>query len=146
MRSFTYTIHIDRSPERVWDYMMDFRNASRWRNLVRSVEVLTPGPVRQGSELRVTYDLLGKLRSAVSDVWVFEHARRFGTRNTESNVTGRFEYTLEPEAGGTRVTFACDIRPHNFMWLLLPLLLRGNRMRYREQLPNLKKEVEKQPG
>ena len=29
MRSFTYTIHIDRSPDQVWDYMMDFGNAPR---------------------------------------------------------------------------------------------------------------------
>ena len=53
MRSFTYTIHIDRSPETVWAYMMDFNQAPRWRNLVRHIEVLTPGPLRVGSELKI---------------------------------------------------------------------------------------------
>jgi hypothetical protein len=143
MRSFTYTIHIDRAPERVWAYMMDFSKASRWRNLVRSIDVVSPGPVREGSQLKVTFDVLGRVRTVVSDVWAFEETRRFGVSNTESNVTGRFEYLLEPDAGGTRVTFSCDIRPRRFMWLLLPLLVRGNRLRYAEQLPNLKKEVEK---
>lgn len=143
MRSFTYTIHIERPPERVWAYMMDFSKASRWRNLVRSVDVVSPGPVRQGSQLNVTFDILGKVRTVVSDVWAFEEPRRFGVTNTESNITGRFEYRLEPDAAGTRVTFTCDIEPRRFMWLLLPLLVRSNRMRYAEQLPNLKKEVEK---
>jgi hypothetical protein len=45
MRSFAYTIHIERTPEQVWAYMMDFGKAPRWRNLVRRVEVATPGPL-----------------------------------------------------------------------------------------------------
>jgi len=143
MRSFTYTIHIERSPERVWDYIMDFSQAPRWRNLVRQVDLLTAGPLRIGSELLITFDLMGKVKRAVSEVWALEPARRFGVRNTEQNVTGVFEYTLTPENDGTRVTFSCDVRPRGFMWLLLPFLLRGNRRRYTQQLPNLKTEVER---
>jgi len=145
MRSFTYTIHIDRTPAQIWSYMMDFSQAARWRNLVRHVEVLTPGPLRVGSKLLITFDVTGKVRKATSEVWALEPARRFGVRNTEENVTGVFEYTLTPDDTGTTVTFTCDVRPHRWMWLLLPWLLRGNRMRYAEQLPNLKKEVEKGP-
>ena len=143
MRSFTYTIHIERSPERVWAYMMDFSQAPRWRNLVRQIDVITPGPLRVGSELLVTFDSMGKVKRAVSEVWAFEPARRWGVRNTEQNVTGVFEYTLAPESNGTRVTFTCDVQPHGFMWLLLPWLRRGNRARYTQQLPNLKKELER---
>jgi carbon monoxide dehydrogenase subunit G len=143
MRSFTNTIHIGRPPETVWNYMMDFSKASRWRNLVRSVDVLTPGPLRVGSELKITFDVRGQVRHAISEVWAFDPHRRFGVRNTESNVTGVFEYRLEPENSGTRVTFTCDVQPSGFMWLALPFVMRGNRMRYTEQLPNLKHEVEK---
>lgn len=145
MRSFTYTIHIERSPEQVWDYMMDFDQAPRWRNLVRQIDVITKGPLRVGSEMVVTFDVMGKVKRAVSEVWAFEPARRFGLRNTEQDVTGVFEYTLVPESNGTRVTFTCDIRPRGLMWLVLPFMLRANRARYTEQLPNLKKEVER-PG
>jgi len=56
-----------------------------------------------------------------------------------------FEYTLTPENNGTNVAFSCDIQPHGFMWLLMPLLVRSNRARYTQQLPNLKKEVESRP-
>jgi uncharacterized protein YndB with AHSA1/START domain len=143
MRSFTYTIQIERSPERVWEYMMDFSQASRWRNLVRKIEVVTPGPLRVGSRLALTVDVMGKVRRAPADVWALEPARRLGLRNTEQKITGMFEYRLAPHGSGTEVTFTCDIRPHGWMWLLLPLLFRGNRMRYREQLPRLKHELEK---
>jgi uncharacterized protein YndB with AHSA1/START domain len=145
MQSYKYTIHIDRTPETVWAYMMDFSKAPRWRNLVREIEVLTPGPLRAGSELKITFDVLGKVRQAISEVWALEPARRFGVRNTEHNVTGIFEYTLAPDAAGTTVTFTCDVQPHGWMWLLLPWLLKGNRLRYVEQLPRLKEEVERQP-
>lgn len=143
MRSFTYTIQIERTPEQVWDYMMDFSQAPRWRNLVRQIDVITKGPLRVGTELLVTFDIMGKVKRAVSEVWAFEPTRRWGVRNTEQNVTGVFEYTLAPESNGTRVTFTCDIQPHSYMWLVLPLLLKGNRARYTEQLPNLKREMER---
>jgi hypothetical protein len=83
MRSFTYAIHIDRTPDVVWTYMMDFSKAARWRNLVRHVEVLTPGPLRVGSELRITFDIIGRQKKAVSEIWTVEPARRFGVRNTD---------------------------------------------------------------
>jgi len=143
MRSFAYIIHIDRTPAQIWAYMMDLSQAARWRNLVRHVEVVTPGPLRVGSKLLITFDVTGKVRKVTSEVWALEPARRFGVRNTEENVTGVFEYILTPDETGTTVTFTCDVRPHRWTWLLLPWLLRGNRRRYAEQLLNLKKEVEK---
>jgi hypothetical protein len=127
----------------VWAYMMDFDKAPRWRNLVRAIEVVTPGPLAAGSQLRVTIDARGETRSLVSDVWAFEPARHYGVRNTEQGLTGTFQYRLAPENGGTRVVFTCDITPHGLMWLLLPLLIPGNRRRYSEQLPRLKAELER---
>jgi len=59
---------------------MDFSQASRWRNLVRSVTVLTPWPLRVGSELNVTFDVMGKVRDVVSEVWAFDPPRRVGVR------------------------------------------------------------------
>ncbi len=142
MRSFTYSIEINRPPETVFAFMMDFARAPRWRNLVRAIEVTTPGPLRQGSQLLVTLDLLGKVQTLTSEVWVFEPPRRFGTRNTANNVTGVFEYTLEPHGTGTTARLTCDIQPHGLMWLTLPLLIRENRRRYRDQLPNLCAAIE----
>src|SRR4029079_3461454 len=116
MRSFTYPIHIDRSPETVWAYMMDFSQAPRWRNLVRHIEVLTPGPLRVRSELKITFDIQGRQKTAVSEGWALEPARRVRARNTEQNVTGVFEYHLEPDGRGSRVSFSCSIQPRGYMW------------------------------
>lgn len=142
MRSFSYTTRIDRSPAHVWACMMDFNKAPRWRDRVREFRILTDGPLRVGTELQVVFDDADRLRTARCHVWAFETARRFGLRNVEEHLTALFEYTLEPEGTGTRVTFTCDLRPHGVMWLLLPLMIRGNRARYAQQLSRLKQEVE----
>ena len=141
MRAFAYTEHIDLEPQAVFDFMMDFSKASRWRNLVRRIDVVTPGPLRAGSELSVSLDMQGKTTAMPSEIWAYEPPRRYGVRNTANNVTGTFEYTLQQEGVGTRVQFTCDVTPHGWMWLALPWLIRGSRVRYRDQLANLKRVI-----
>ena len=145
MRTFTYTEHIDRSPDAVFAFIMDFSKASRWRNLVRSIEVVGGGPPREGSQLAVTFDTGGHSRTVVSTIWAYDPPRRLGQRNTEGGITGTFEYRLAPDAAGTTVTFSADVRPHGLMWLVFPLLLRGHRARYRDQLANLKRAMRETP-
>jgi len=76
-----------------------------------------------------------------SEIWAYDAPRRYGVRNTANNVTGTFEYRLEPEDGGTRVRFTCDVRPHGWMWLALPFLISSSRARYRDQLANLERVI-----
>lgn len=142
MRAFRYDQHIERPQEEVFAYMMDFRTASRWRNMVRSIEVVGGGPVHEGSKLLMTMDVMGETRRGESEVWRYEPPHRVGQRNTRSGVTGVFEYILEPDTVGTKVTFTCDIRPHGMMWLALPWVLRSNRKRFRDQLAMLKRAIE----
>lgn len=145
MRSFTYREHVNRTPEQLFAFMTDFSKAPTWRSLVRHIEVVGGGPLRRGGKVLLTLEAMGKVRQMTSDVWSYDPPKRIGFANTESNVTGVFEYVLEPASGGTEVTFTCDIKPHGFMWLLLPLLLRSNRARYIDQLQRLKRAAERVP-
>ena len=143
MRSFTHRVHINRTPEQLFAFMTDLSATPTWRSLVRNMEVVGGGPLARGSQVLLTIEVTGKIRQTTSDVWSYDPPRRIGFRNTASNVTGSFEYVLEPSGGGTDVTFTCDIHPHGLMWLLLPLLLRSNRVRYADQLGRLKHAAEK---
>ena len=146
MRSFTFTREIARPPADIFAFITDFSNAPRWRNLVRRMEVIGNGPVRQGTQVAVTLDAMGKELQVVSEVCAFDPPRRIGQRNVANGVAGTFEYVLEPTARGTKVTFTCDVRPYGWMWLLLPLLIRSNRARYRDQLSTLERALEKPTG
>jgi len=142
MRAFNYTIHIDQTPSDVFAFMMDFSKSSRWRNLVRRIDVVTPGPLRVGSQLLITMDVLGSVKQLSSEVWAYDPPRRYGVRNTVNNVTGVFEYQLGTDNGGTLLRFTCTIRPHGWMWLALPLLILESRVRYRAQLSNFKQALD----
>ncbi len=142
MRAFRYVQRIERPPQEVFDFMMDFSTASRWRNMVRRIEVVGGGPVQQGSKLLMTMDVLGKTVQGESEVWCYEPPHRVGQRNTRSGVTGVFEYILEPDQSGTTVVFTCDLHLHGLMWLALPWVLRSNRARFRDQLATLKRAIE----
>lgn len=143
MTSFRYVIHIDRSPAHVWAFMMDFSKAPLWRPHVRDMRILTDGPLRVGTELQITFELPGRVRTVRCEVCAFETARRFSLRNASKKAMGTFEYVLAPESNGTQVTFSCDLRPYGVMWLLAPLMVRTNRARFAQYLPNLKREVER---
>ena len=142
MRSFTYSEHIERTPDQVFAFMIDFAQAPRWRSLVRRIDVVGGGTLHQGSELLLTIDVMGKTRQVVSEIWSYDPPRRIGFRNTASNITAQFEYVLAPEGSGTRVVMTCDIRPHGLMWLLIPWIRRSHRMRYSDQLTRLKAAIE----
>lgn len=143
MHAFRFSQHIDRPREEVFAFMMDFSTAPRWRNMVRRIEVLGGGPVQQGSKLLFTVNAMGKTKQGEVELWLYDPPRRFGQRNTAQGVSGVFEYILEPDAKGTTVTLNGDIRPHGLMWLMLPLLLLSQRRRLRDQLPSLKRAIER---
>ena len=143
MRSFTFTREIARPPEDIFAFVTDFSNAPRWRHLVRRMEVIGNGPLREGARIAVTLDVMGKERQVVSEVSAFEPPRRIAHRNVASGVAGTFEYLFEPTPRGTKLTFTCDVRPRGWMWLLLPLLIRSNRARYRDQLSALERAMER---
>jgi hypothetical protein len=102
--------------------------------------------IKTCNQVLVTIDLIGKIRQTLSEMWSYDPPRRLGFRNTANNITGQFEYVLEPERGGTRITFCADIKPHGLMWLLLPFVLKTHRARYSDQLARLKAAVERSPA
>ena len=56
---------------------------------------------------------------------------------------GVFDFVLQPEGSGTRITMTCDLTAHGFMaWLFIPLIARAERRRRIEMLGNLKRYVE----
>ena len=98
MRSFTFTREIARPPEDIFAFITDFSNAPRWRHLVRRMEVIGDGPVREGARVAVTLDVMGKERQVVSEVFAFEPPRRIGHRNVSLGRRRNFRIPLRTYA------------------------------------------------
>jgi len=143
MRVLSHTIWIARTPGEVFDFFIDFSQASRWRQFVRTMTPLEDGQLRPGSRIRVTLDIMGTLSEFDLEVLAYERPALWRHRTNEVDFAGFVEYRFQPEANGTRVTMTMVAKPVGlYGWLAMPLLLFGRKRRYRDQLPQLKRELE----
>jgi ligand-binding SRPBCC domain-containing protein len=143
MRTFRHTIWINRRPEEVWDFFTDFTQASRWRSYVASMVVQGGGPVKAGSRVDVSMDLLGERHDFVLEVLTCNRPSLWRHRSMEHDYTGYIEYRFDAEHDGTRVTMEGHAKPISlYGWLGLPQLFLARKKSYREQLPQLKRAME----
>src|ERR1043166_1314423 len=112
MRAFTFVEYIDRPPREVWDALVDLENASRWRPMVRSMRAVDGGPQREGSEIEIVVEAFGRREKRISVITGFEPLRRVALRSVDQPVIGGFfEFLLEPDGSGTRITALCELQP-----------------------------------
>ena len=145
MRIVQHTIWISRPPEHVFDFFADFSKAPCWRQYVKTMERLDDGPLRAGSRVHVTMELVGEPYVFDMEVLECERPSRWRHRSNETDFFGFVEYRFDPEQSGTRVTMTIEAKPANlYGWLGLPLMLLGRRRGkpYADQLAQLKRAVE----
>lgn len=143
MRLLRHVITIKEPPDVVFDFFVDFTQASRWRSYVREMTPLEPGPVHAGSRIKVTLDLGGGPYVYELFVLALERPTLWRHHTNETYFKGHVEYRFEPDAGGTRVTMTMDAKPIGlYGWLALPLMLLRRNKPYAEQLPRLKAVME----
>src|SRR6476469_7069096 len=111
MQLFNHTIWIAKPRDAVFDYFVDFGQASRWRSYVRTMELVGPGPLRTGSKVHVVIDVGGDAYALDLEVLAFERPSVWRHRTNEVDYDGAIEYRFEPEEQGTRVTMSCSVKP-----------------------------------
>ncbi len=145
MRLFKHTIVIAKPREAVFDFFVDFTNASSWRAFVRTMEPVEPGPVHAGSVIHVVMDLAGGEYAFDLDVLACDRPSLWRHKTNEVDFAGYIEYRFDADPAGTRITFSCEAKPVTlYGWLAIPLLWLRRGRSYREQLPALKRVLETQ--
>jgi carbon monoxide dehydrogenase subunit G len=91
------TVEIARSPEEVFDYLVDVSNLPKWQSGVHSA-------TRDGDTIRESRHLLGRELSTRLAIEEEERPRVFAIRAVDSPVPFSVRHTLEPNGGGTRLT------------------------------------------
>jgi uncharacterized membrane protein len=138
-----HTILIARPREAVFDFFLDFSQASRWRQYVESMQLVGDGPPRAGSRVRTVMNVLGGRYAFELEVLACDRPSLWRHRTFESDFRGDIEYRFDVEGDGTRVTMTLRATPAGvYGWLALPLMLLNRRKSYAEQLPNLKRVLE----
>jgi carbon monoxide dehydrogenase subunit G len=143
MRAYTYSIHVERPPEVVWDFLTDLSQAPRWRTSFKSMEVVGGERLQAGSKIRIVVEAMGKVMERISTTSVFEPPRRWVMSSASDGISGDFEYTVAPAIGGSKVEATCDLRAHRFLaWLFLPVVARQERVRRKDQLAAFREACE----
>jgi carbon monoxide dehydrogenase subunit G len=143
MRAFAFDIHIDRSPQIVWDYLTDLTRAPEWRPLVQRMETVDGKPLATGSVIELTMEVLGELRKRRSVTTVFEPPRRWVLRSGSDGIEGVWEFAVAADGAGSRVAFTLDLTTQSLLRkLMLPLIARSERTVRAGQLERLKAAVE----
>lgn len=93
--------------ERVWAELADIPGQVRWMREMKSVRLLTPGPVGVGSRGEATVRILGISVTDPVEVTEFEPTRRFAIRH-EGTFTGSGVIELRPGADGTTTIVTWD--------------------------------------
>lgn len=138
-----HVIWINRPPEDVFDFFVDFSQAARWRQYVESMALVGEPPVRVGSRVRTTIALMGNRHTLDLEVLALERPSLWRHRTFETDFNGYIEYRFEADRDGTRVTMTIEAKPNGlYGWLALPIMWLRRTRPYTEQLPQLKRVME----
>lgn len=100
MAHYTFSIHIDAPPERVFALWTNLQRMSEWVGGVTGVTAISGRVDRVGTTYVVHF---GPVKSP-TEVLEAEPPRRFATRFGSWILRGKSRATFEPDGGGTRVT------------------------------------------
>jgi carbon monoxide dehydrogenase subunit G len=131
---------VARSPEEVFDFLVDLRNAPQWEPNCQEVEKTSDGPIGKGTTFRAKKGL-GRLASEIVE---FERPARFASRDTGRAMICGMDVRCDAKNGGTQVSGKLWMQPHGPMRGLM-LLMRPRMKRMLGELPdNLRRVIEAQ--
>jgi uncharacterized protein YndB with AHSA1/START domain len=122
----TFTV-IDAPPERVWAELADVEGQPRWMADLKSVRLIDPAPVAEGTRAVGAVRILGVPVVDPVTITAFDVPRRFAIRH-DGTFRGEGEITLEPGADGRstivrwRERLVPPVLPHLGATLQRPLL------------------------
>ncbi len=142
MNSFEMSEWINRPPQEVFDFLSYPPNAAGYVDNIKEGHQVSDGPVGVGtvfSETRLVNNQEATVELVVS---AYDPPRTFGIGNETMGVEINYTYTLEPENGGTRVTWACDLKASGLKRMMLPMVAGIMKKEDGDHLQNVKQVLE----
>lgn len=111
MHSLFLTQHVDAPPERVFAVMTDLEHAAEHFPALRSLELLTAGPVQRGTRFRATRTVLGRPYTEEMEVLEHEPPEHYviGCDSHGFQIVSRFHF--QPRPNGTQVELSLEATP-----------------------------------
>jgi uncharacterized protein YndB with AHSA1/START domain len=132
-------VQVCRSPEEVFDYLVDLRNELEWNPDVQSMEKLTDGPIGVGTRFLAKWK-----QSKLIEVECirFERPHRWAYSNG-GLLSVVFDVTITLQGTGSLLASRFDARPHGLLKLFFPVLLRELKRAEKQNMHYIKNVLEK---
>ena len=144
MAPLTESITVARPPEDVYAYLDDLAHHPDWQTDLTENRVLTDGPTRVGTEVEATRKVGGRAAKIKWRITEHEPPNRTVFETYEGQLMKpRGVVTVEPDGGGSKVTFTMEPRFEGLGRLLGPLVIeRQLRKSIPDDLRRLKERLE----
>jgi len=132
------SVQIDRTPEDVFDYLVDLRNELEWNPDMEAIEKITDGPIDVGTRF------LAKWRQSDQ---VEVECTRFDRPHTWCYVNGGslttvLEATVTSQGTESLLVVRFDARPNGLLKLLFPILLQALKRSEKRNMGHIKRALE----
>jgi len=133
------SVQIDRSPEAVFDYLVDLCNELKWNPDAQSMERLTDGPIGVGTKFLAKWK-----QSKLIEVECirFERPHRWAYSNG-GPLSVVFDVTITPQGTGSLLASRFEVRPHGLLKLFFPVILRELKRAEKQNMVSIKHVLEK---
>jgi hypothetical protein len=127
------------TPEQAFDYLSDLRSELEWNPTCERMEKLTDGPIGPGTRFRAKWKL-----SPVVELEILRYDRPNGwTAHNGGPLAVTMTVRLEPVPDGARLSTQFDARPHGFLRLIFPILLRKLRAEEKANMGHIRNALER---
>jgi len=118
MMEHNFRMTVLRSPEEVFDFLVDLRNAPQWEPNCQEVEKTSEGPIGKGTTFRAKKGM-GRLES---EIVAFERPGHFATRDKGRGMTCGLDFRCVAKDSGTEISGKLWMQPHGPMRGLMLLM------------------------
>lgn len=150
MATFTLEKHFQAPPAKVFEVVTDLRRApERIRGITR-LEVLTEGPIRQGTRFRETRVMFKREATEEMEITAFDPPRGYSVGCESCGCRYRTDFRLTPSRGGTDVRLEFEAVPLTFfakaMSFLFKPMIKSCLKAMEQDLEDLRAAVEPGPN
>jgi carbon monoxide dehydrogenase subunit G len=103
------SVFINRPPEEVFEFLVKTANIPVWDSSVIHAEQVGDGPVGLGTRSKGTSKILGRQFDWITENVHFDPPRQSVIRSVGGKFDFKISNVLEPEAGGTRLTYRVEV-------------------------------------
>lgn len=136
------TVAINCPPEQVFDTLIDVEHHTDWASGPGEITNVSENPAQMGTTFGQRSNFLGRDLDINATVNVFEPGQKLGFA-IDKPFPAQIIFTVEPQAGGTKVTMSSELEPGGFFKVAGPLLSRSLKGTMEKDLQSLKAILEK---